>query len=240
MEKLFAKGAELSVYNTLAINLGISDKEGLSDENKKFAIFQIYKPEAWMAGVSKITLFKSTLGMAWEMLYECVDDKEKTVTVNGKQVKELKVNLDKVKNHEFLKNLMRWEGGMFVSVPLRKGDCYCNDANGVRRYLKDGVTPIVRNKITVFTIVETINADGTMNYVKGFDPHTTAARIEDTFFREPEQKNVAGDVYQAPPMQSPIAPQQQTQQPQQQQAPQQAPQQQMPPVQGAPVNNTPF
>lgn len=236
MEKLFAKGAELSVYNTLAINLGISDKEGLSDENKKFAIFQIYKPEAWMSGVSKITLFKSTLGMAWEMLYECVDDKEKTVTVNGKQVRELSVNLDKVKNHEFLKNLMRWEGGMFVSVPLRKGDCYCNDANGVRRTLKNGDF-IIRDKVTVFTVVETINADGTMNYVKGFDPHTTAARIEDTFFREAVQKNIAGDVYQAPPMQSPIAPQQQTQQPQQQQAPQQ---QQMPPAQGAPYTNTPF
>lgn len=233
MEKLFAKGAELSVYNTLAINLGISDKEGLSDENKKFAIFQIYKPEAWMAGVSKITLFKSTLGMAWEMLYECVDDKEKTVTVNGKQVKELSVNLDKVKNHEFLKNLMRWEGGMFVSVPLRKGDCYCNDANGVRRTLKNGDF-IIRDKVTVFTIVETINADGTMNYVKGFDPHTTAARIEDTFFREAVQKNVAGDIHQMPPAQSPIQPQQQ---PQQQQAPQQ---QQMPPAQGAPYTNTPF
>lgn len=225
MEKLFAKGAELSVYNTLAINLGISDKEGLSDENKKFAIFQIYKPEAWMAGVSKITLFKSTLGMAWDMLYECVDDKERTVTVNGKQVKELKVNLDKVKNHEFLKNLMRWEGGMFVSVPLRKGDCYCNDANGMRRTLKDGVTPIIRDKVTVFTIVETINADGTMNYVKGFDPHTTAARIEDTFFREAVQKNIAGDVHQVPPIQTPIRPQQQ--QGQQQQMQQQNMQQQM-------------
>lgn len=232
MEKLFAKGAELSVYNTLAINLGISDKEGLSDENKKFAIFQIYKPEAWMAGVSKITLFKSTLGMAWEMLYECVDDKEKTVTVNGKQVRELSVNLDKVKNHEFLKNLMRWEGGMFVSVPLRKGDCYCNDANGTRRTLKNGDF-IIRDKITVFTIVETINADGTMNYVKGFDPHTTAARIEDTFFREAVQKNVAGNIHQIPPAQSPIQPQQQApQQPQQQQ--QQMPQQQIPPVQTAP------
>lgn len=224
MEKLFAKGAELSVYNTLAINLGISDKEGLSDENKKFAIFQIYKPEAWMAGVSKITLFKSTLGMAWEMLYECVDDKEKTVTVNGKQVKELKVNLDKVKNHEFLKNLMRWEGGMFVSVPLRKGDCYCNDANGMRRTLKNGDF-IIRDKVTVFTIVETINADGTMNYVKGFDPHTTAARIEDTFFREAVQKNVAGDDVHQPPIQTPIQPQSQTQQPSQQQ---------MPPVQSVP------
>lgn len=226
MEKLFAKGAELSVYNTLAINLGISDKEGLSDENKKFAIFQIYKPEAWMAGVSKITLFKSTLGMAWDMLYECVDDKEKTVTVNGKQVKELKVNLDKVKNHEFLKNLMRWEGGMFVSVPLRKGDCYCNDANGMRRYLKDGVTPIVRNKVAVFTVVETINADGTMNYAKGFDPYTTAARIEDTFFREAQQKNVAGDeVHQMPPIQTPIKPQQQNMQQQGQQEQQQGQQQ---------------
>lgn len=225
MEKLFAKGAELSVYNTLAINLGVSDKEGLSDENKKFAIFQIYKPEAWMAGVSKITLFKSTLGMAWDMLYECVDDKEKTVTVNGKQVKELEVNLDKVKNHEFLKNLMRWEGGMFVSVPLRKGDCYCNDANGVRRTLKNGDF-IIRDKVAVFTIVETINADGTMNYVKGFDPHTTAARIEDTFFREAVQKNIAGDVHQAPPMQSPIAPQQQMPIQPQQQAPQQNMQQQ--------------
>lgn len=229
MEKLFAKGAELSVYNTLAINLGISDKEGLSDENKKFAIFQIYKPEAWMAGISKITLFKSTLGMAWEMLYECVDDKEKTVTVNGKQVKELKVNLDKVKNHEFLKNLMRWEGGMFVSVPLRKGDCYCNDANGMRRTLKNGDF-IIRDKVTVFTIVETINADGTMNYVKGFDPHTTAARIEDTFFREAVQKNVAGDIHQMPPVQSPIQPQPQTQQAPQQQPPQQ----QVPPVQNVP------
>ena len=227
MEKLFAKGAELSVYNTLAINLGISDKAELSDENKKFAIFQIYKPEAWMAGVSKITLFKSTLGMAWDMLYECVDDKEKTITVNGKQVKELKVNLDKVKTHEFLKNLMRWEGGMFVSVPLRKGDCYCNDANGMRRYLKDGVTPIVRNKVTVFTVVETINADGTMNYAKGFDPYTTAARIEDTFFREAVQKNIAGDVHQAPPMQTPIQPQQPPQQAPQQQMPQQNMQQQM-------------
>lgn len=224
MEKLFAKGAELSVYNTLAINLGISDKEGLSDENKKFAIFQIYKPEAWMAGIEKITLFKSTLGMAWEMLYECVDDKEKTVTVNGKQVKELKVNLDKVKNHEFLKNLMRWEGGMFVSVPLRKGDCYCNDANGMRRTLKNGDF-IIRDKVTVFTIVDTINADGTMNYVKGFDPHTTAARIEDTFFREAVQKNVAGNIHQMPPVQSPIQPQPQTQQP---------PQQQVPPVQSVP------
>lgn len=234
MEKLFAKGAELSVYNTLAINLGISDKEGLSDENKKFAIFQIYKPEAWMAGVSKITLFKSTLGMAWEMLYECVDDKEKTVTVNGKQVRELSVNLDKVKNHEFLKNLMRWEGGMFVSVPLRKGDCYCNDANGTRRTLKNGDF-IIRDKITVFTIVETINADGTMNYVKGFDPHTTAARIEDTFFREAVQKNVAGDVYQTPPDQKPIRPEQQ----QNQNAGQQGQYGQGQYGQGAP-NNPPF
>lgn len=221
MEKLFAKGAELSVYNTLAINLGISDKEGLSDENKKFAIFQIYKPEAWMAGIEKITLFKSTLGMAWEMLYECVDDKEKTVTVNGKQVKELKVNLDKVKNHEFLKNLMRWEGGMFVSVPLRKGDCYCNDANGMRRTFKNGDF-IIRDKVTVFTIVDTINADGTMNYVKGFDPHTTAARIEDTFFREAVQKNVAGDIHHAPHNLEPIRPEQQG-----------------PHMQGAP-NNPPF
>lgn len=187
------KGVDIYQMITIGITLGKSQKANISDENSHFAIFELKDPDFWQSGITKTTIFAADMSMGcWNALYECVDDKTKTITVNGKTMPELRVNLKKVAENPLISPYLVWRGATSAKVPLKKGLCYCNDVNGNIRTYKNG-TPVTRDYVSVLCLVKEIRPDGTYVYAEHWSPEERAERIENTFFIKKVESGTASE-----------------------------------------------
>lgn len=193
MEFRIIDGSELSNYVTTAISVGTSGKENQQGRKSKFAVFTVKNKKQRFSKASRIILFDDQLEpAAFDTLskYILKDAKGETVKdVSGHIVIDLKA-LKASGEDEDLEGYYEIPGGMVVPYKLSKGDCYQNGVDGKRRTLKDG-TPIIRNEVQVFVIVDHLEPDGDKMktvYVAGFSPAEQGQRMENAFYKEAVQK----------------------------------------------------
>lgn len=188
-------GSELSNYVTTAISVGVSKKENQQGRKAMFAVFTVKNKKQRFANASRIILFDDQLEpTAFETLakYKAKNAAgQDLVDQAGHKVIDLKA-MKASGDDEDIQPYYEIPGGMVVEYKLSKGDCYQNGPDGKRRTLKDG-SPIIRDRISVFVIVDHIEPDGDKLktvYAAGFSPAEQGARMENSFYKEAVRKNV--------------------------------------------------
>lgn len=191
-------GSELSSYVTTAISVGQSTRENQQGRKSMFAVFTIKNKKQRFAKASRIILFDDQLeATAFETLrkFKAIDANGKDIVdPSGHKVIDLKA-LKASGEDEDIEPYYEIPGGIVVEYKLSKGDCYQNGVDGKRRTLKDG-TPIIRNSISVFVIVDCLIPDGEnlkTVYAAGFSPTEQGRRMEDSFYKEAVRKNIVTD-----------------------------------------------
>lgn len=207
----FIDGSELSNYVTTAISVGQSKKENQQGRKSLFAVFTVKNRKQRFAAASRIILFDDQLEQtAFQTL-----QKFKATDSNGKDLLDPQghkvIDLKAMKasgEDEDIEPYYEIPGGMVVEYKLSKGDCYQNGTDGKRRTLKDG-SPIIRDRISVFVIVDHIEPDGDKLktvYAAGFSPTEQGMRMENAFYKEAVRKNVpeSAPVEEASPAGDPV------------------------------------
>ena len=188
-------GSELSNYVTTAISVGQSTKNNQQGRKSLFAVFTVKNKKQRFANASRIILFDDQLEpTAFQTLqkFKAKDnDGKDMLDRSGHKVIDLKA-MKASGEDEDMEPYYEIPGGMVVEYKLSKGDCYQNGTDGKRRTLKDG-TPIIRDRISVFVIVDHIEPDGDKLktvYAAGFSPSEQGSRMENAFYKEAVRKNV--------------------------------------------------
>lgn len=179
-------GSELSVYKTIAIQVGQAKKEGTNGKKSKYAVFFVKNKKSRNCKVRKRIFFEEEEPSLIEGLLQYkVGEK-----VNDRYNIDMKA-LRESGDDELMDGLWEFPGMQVVPYKLRKGLCYMNDADGNRVKTKDG-TPIMADVVQVLVQVDYIMSDGDKLktvYIDGFDPDTQGQRMESHFFKEAVETN---------------------------------------------------
>ena len=180
-------GSELSVYRTIAIQVGVAKKEGLNGKKSRYAVFFVKNKKARTSKTRRILFFEEDEPDLIKGLLQFKQGE----AVNNIQSIDMK-SLRESDNEDLMYGLWEFPGMQVVPYKLRKGLCYMNNADGNRVTTKDG-TPIMVDTIQVLVQVDYIMSDGDKLktiYVDGYDPDTQGQRMESHFFKEAVETNV--------------------------------------------------
>lgn len=179
-------GSELSVYKTIAIQVGQAKKEGTNGKKSKYAVFFVKNKKSRNCKVRKRIFFEEEEpSLIEDLLQYKVGEK-----VNDRYNIDMKA-LRESGNEDLMDGLWEFPGMQVVPYKLRKGLCYMNDADGNRVTTKDG-TPIMADVVQVLVQIDYIMSDGDKLktvYIDGFDPDTQGQRMESHFFKEAVETN---------------------------------------------------
>lgn len=179
-------GSELSVYKTIAIQVGQAKKEGTNGKKSKYAVFFVKNKKSRNCKVRKRIFFEEEEpSLIEDLLQYKVGEK-----VNDRYNIDMKA-LRESGDEDLMDGLWEFPGMQVVPYKLRKGLCYMNDADGNRVTTKDG-TPIMADVVQVLVQIDYIMSDGDKLktvYIDGFDPDTQGQRMESHFFKEAVETN---------------------------------------------------
>ena len=201
---------EIGVFTVTAISLGTSKKP--NPQTGKLANFVVlyYQDIACpTAGTKRRVLFDEDYPGLYANLKPFViegrkDDHEGEV-VDVKAVR--RSDLCKLTGDAFIdddievmRNLLRMEGAMRVMMPLKKGTCIANDADGTVQTDKVTGKPRLVDAVEVFAQArtKTINDDGTITFDWRLDPAKERDRIEARFYRNAAPATASAPVTTAP------------------------------------------
>lgn len=184
-------GSELSVYKTIAIQVGQAKKEGVNGKKSKYAIFFVKNKKTRNCKTRKLLFFEEDEPALVEGLLQYkVGEK-----VNDRYNIDMKA-LRESGDEDLMDGLWEFPGMQVVPYKLRKGLCYMNNADGSKVTTKDG-TALIVDTIQVLVQIDYIISDGDKLktvYFDGFDPDTQGQRMESRFFKEPVETNVHNGV----------------------------------------------
>ena len=194
-------GAEISVYKTRAITMGVAKKENRNGVKAKYLILTAKDAGSLIAKPSRIPLFEDELGAeVFETLkkYMLLDADGKPVkdTTRSKEGNGVIIDLKALKaseDAEELEGLLTLEGGMTMDYYMG-GDHYANDIDGNR--VKDGRgNDVIKDTISVFVQVKNMvpgeNGAVKYNFFNGMGLHERGQRIKAQFYREAVAKQAA-------------------------------------------------
>lgn len=177
-------GSELSVYKTLAIQVGQSKTEGINGKKSKYAVFFVKNKKSRNCKVRRLTFFEEDEPNLIEGLLQYKASENKNA--EGRYDVDLKA-LKGSDDPDLMDGLWEFPGMQVQQYKLRKGMCYMNNADGKRVQTKGG-EPIIADTINVLVQIDYIIQDGDKLktvYFDGFDPDTQGQRMESRFFKEP-------------------------------------------------------
>lgn len=184
-------GGELSVYRTIAIQVGQAKKEGVNGKKSKYAIFYVKNKKARTSKMRKILFFEEEEPTLIEGLLQFKQGEK----VNDRYNIDMKA-LRESGDEDLMYGLWEFPGMQVVPYKLRKGLCYMNNADGDKVKTKDGA-PLMVDTIQVLVQVDYVMSDGDKIktiYVDGFDPDTQGQRMESRFFKETVETNLHNGV----------------------------------------------
>lgn len=179
-------GSELSVYRTIAIQVGVAKKEGLNGKKSRYAVFYVKNKKARTSKTRRILFFEEDEPDLIKGLLQFKQGEP----VNNMQSIDIKA-LRESGDEDLMYGLWEFPGMQVVPYKLRKGLCYMNNADGERVTTKDK-TPIMVDTIQVLVQVDYVMSDGDKIktiYVDGYDPDTQGQRMESHFYKEAVETN---------------------------------------------------
>lgn len=177
------QGAEFGTYKTIAMSLGVAKNENNNGIKSKYIVLTLKNKKCLLSGSRRTILWDEDFPGLFDQL------KPYASTTPDAQGGYL-VDLPRAKAEgqvEMLDGLLEIPGGVVLEYKLAKGMCYQNDVNGAPVYIKGTTTPVTKDRISVFCIIDhAVEQDNKVEYhwVDKFGLAEQGSRMENRFYRK--------------------------------------------------------
>ena len=177
------QGAEFGTYKTIAMSLGVAKNENNNGVKSRYVVLTLKNKKCLLSGSRRTILWDEDFPGLFDQL------KPYASTTPDAQGGYL-VDLPRAKAEgqvEMLDGLLEIPGGVVLEYKLAKGMCYQNDVNGAPVYIKGTTTPVTKDKISVFCIIDhAVEQDNKVEYhwVDKFGLAEQGSRMENRFYRK--------------------------------------------------------
>ncbi len=186
------QGAEFGTYKTIAMSLGTAKNENNNGVKSRYIVLTLKNKKCLLSGSRRTILWDEDFPGLFDQLkpYAAM-----TPDAQGGYL----VDLPRAKAEgqvEMLDDLLEIPGGVVLEYKLAKGMCYQNDVNGAQVYIKGTTTPVTKDKISVFCIIDhAVEQDNKVEYhwVDKFGLAEQGSRMENRFYRKAVNAETANE-----------------------------------------------